>query len=153
MVSLTSVYHFFFIMVNQNEESQQARNRRLGRQFERDTYNRMKSDCTFAANFGGNVTSRNTPDVMCVQSPKNERSQKLRLAEAKRNGYIPPDQRDELVEIAEESPDYVQLEATWKPSPRGGVKKRIIHKPGQDPERTREILEEEFDHVKMEKVE
>lgn len=132
-----------------NEETLQSKNRRLGKAFERDSYDYVKKDCMFAADFGHNNTSRNTPDVMCLQKPMNGRKQKLRLIEAKRNGYIPPDQRDTLYDLALEAPDYTQLEVTYKPSPRGGVKKRIIHKAGQDPKKTKEILETEFDHKKL----
>lgn len=134
-------------------ESSQSKNRRRGAAYERKIVDQIAPSCTFTARFGeskaeGPITG-STPDVMCLQGTKGPTKEKLRLIEAKINGYVPPEQRDELVQIAEELPEWAQLEIHYRPSPRKS-KKRVIHKTGQDPERTREILEEEFDHKKLE---
>lgn len=134
-------------MANDSKENKSIseinkRNRELGDRYERQTYRKIKDSCTFAARFGGNATSRSTPDVMCLQTGEYP---KLRLIEAKRSGYIEPDQRDTLTELAEQSEDWVQIEVRHKISPRKN-KKRIIKQAGNDGSRTREILEDEFDH-------
>lgn len=114
------------------------RNRELGEAYERQTYNKVKGSCLFAAKFGSNATSRSTPDVMCLQEDPHP---KLRLIEAKRSGYIEPDQRESLAELSERSPPWVQLEVRAKTGPRSN-KKRVIKKSGQEGEEAREYTED-----------
>lgn len=121
-------------------------NRIKGRDFERQIFNKIAPGCDFAANFGGNATSESTPDLVCLQTGEYD---KVRFIEAKYNGYIEPDQRDTLAELIEEADDYTQWEVYYRPSPRK-VKKRILKKRDGDRERAREILEEEFNHKKLE---
>lgn len=130
----------------------QSKNNKKGERFERKILEKIGNSCAFSARVSETSGGHSTPDLVCVQDTSKGLSDVTRLAEVKYNGYIEPDQRDELVKIAERSPDHVQLEVHHRTSPRK-EKKRTIKKPGWDTEKTREILETEFNHKKFDKQE
>lgn len=126
------------------ESSLQSKVRKRGRDFERKKFKQLeRGDCIIAANLGNTNTS--TPDLYCMQGG---RYPKHRFIEAKINGHVPQEQREELYQIAKQyEEDYdgedVQIEVFHRTSPRK-TRTRKVHTPGQDPEKTKQILEEEF---------
>ena len=120
---------------------------------ERKILDSISGSCAFAAIVSETSNGHSTPDIVCVSDTSKGLKPKTRLIESKYNGYIKPDQRDELVDIARKAPDHVQLEVHHKVSPRK-EKKRTIKKVGQENiEETREILENEFNTKKFDKQE
>ncbi len=112
---------------------------------ERDTVERISTACAFA----GRVSdpTHDAPDILCVQGGAYP---KTRLIEVTYDGYLTEAEQRDLVEIAGHAPDFVQMEAVFRPSPRK-KKKRKLHKPGQDSEKTRKILEDEFSQSQLER--
>lgn len=130
--------------------SQQSKNRRRGERFERTVLDKIAGSCAFAARVSETSNDHSTPDLVCVQDESKGLKGVTRLIEAKYNGYIKPDQREELKEIVEKAPDDLRVEVWHKTSPRK-QKKRTIAKEGWSPEKTEEILEEEFSSVKFDR--
>lgn len=126
------------------ESSLQSKVRKRGRDFERKKFKQLeRGNCEIAANLGNTNTS--TPDLYCMQGGKYP---KHRFIEAKINGHVPKEQREELYEIAKEyeekfDSENLQIEIFHRTSPRK-TRTRKVHTPGQDPEKTKEILETEF---------
>lgn len=92
---------------------------RAGDRFETQILNMIKRGAAAAMKSAG---SRGTWDLMALMP-----TGKVRMIQAKRNGYIEPAERKKLwKEINRCKKQHVQYEVWWKPSPRGGAKKKII---------------------------
>lgn len=137
-------------------QTQQSKNRTKGDRLERKVLQKISSSCAFAARVSETSGGHSTPDLVCVQDTKKGLKPKVRLIEVKYNGYVKPDQRDELVNIADRSPANVQLEVHNRISPRKEEKTTVraagdietVKEPWST-ERTREMLEEEFNSVRF----
>ncbi len=124
------------------DQSVQSRNRQQGADYERRLVSNIAGECTFAGRVGETKATHKTPDVVCLQDGTDP---KVRLIEAKMNGYVAKDQRDILEGIARNLPDHAQMEVVYGPD----QEHRVIHEPGQDADRTRQILDDEFNHKKV----
>lgn len=132
-------------------QTQQSKNRTKGDRLERKVLKKIGSSCAFAARVSETSGGHSTPDLVCVQDTKKGLKPKVRLIEVKYNGYVQPKQRDELVNIAERSPDNVAIEVHNRISPRKEEKTTVrgagdieTTREPWSPEKTREMLEDEF---------
>lgn len=122
--------------------SQQKQNLKIGDRFEVEVLEDLEQQCKVAAQVNETSNGYSTPDLLCVKQGQGNRDETV-LVEAKFNSYLRPDQRDELVRIAEDSPDSIKIQVAT-PTPRGTVKRQTVKDRETSTEEMRETLETDY---------
>jgi len=122
----------------------QKKNLQSGREFEEKVLDNIKSECSVSSIVDETSGGFSTPDLLCVK--KGE--EKTLLVEAKKNGYVRPSQRSELVDIADRSPENVEIQVAY-PDKEGGINRRTVYGDGKKAPDTEKILDSEFFQEKV----